>query len=207
MKKLFVFLSPLTFLLLTSCASLETKDSRLHTFHTVVLDAGHGGYDSGTRAAKGIDEKNLNLDVVQRVKPLLEAQGYHVVMTRTNDTFVPLSTRTAIANSHPDSIFVSIHFNASPKRSVSGVETYYYQHTSEPLAATLFQELCHRHPCLHRGVKKASFYVLRHNHQPATLLELGFISNRKENSVLQTPKMRQQIAGQITEGITKTRTL
>ena len=96
---------------------------------------------------------------------------------------------------------MSIHFNASPKRSASGVETYYYCYGSEPLAAPLFQELCSQRRCPRRGVKRAVFYVLSHNHCPATLLELGFVSNRKENAFLQTPKFREQIAA----GIAKSR--
>jgi len=63
-----------------------------------VLDPGHGGCDPRARAVKGMDEKNLSLDVAQRVKPLLEAEGYRVIMTRTNDTFIPLAARASIAN-------------------------------------------------------------------------------------------------------------
>ena len=199
MKKFLLLLFPLLFF--SGCALFETRDSRLHTFHTVVLDPGHGGCDPGARAVKGMDEKNLSLDVAQRVKPLLEAEGYRVIMTRTNDTFIPLATRASIANAHSDAIFVSIHFNASPKRSASGVETYYYCYGSEPLAAALFQELCSQRRCPRRGVKRAVFYVLSHNHCPATLLELGFVSNRKENAFLQTPKFREQLAKQIAAGI------
>lgn len=203
MKKFLLFLFPLFFF--SGCAVFETGDSRLHTFHTIILDPGHGGCDPGARAVKGMDEKNLSLDVAQRVKPLLEAEGYRVIMTRNNDTFIPLETRTAIANAHSDAIFVSIHFNASPKRSASGVETYYYCYGSEPLAAALFQELCRERRCPRRGVKRAVFYVLSHNHCPATLLELGFVSNRKENAFLQTPQARQQLAKQIAAGIERAR--
>ena len=203
MKKFLLLLFPLLFF--SGCALFETRDSRLHTFHTVVLDPGHGGCDPGARAVKGMDEKQLSLDVAQRIKPLLEAKGYRVIMTRTNDTFIPLETRTGIANAHSDAIFVSIHFNASPKRSASGVETYNYCYGSEPLAAALFKELCCQRRCPRRGVKRAVFYVLSHNHCPATLLELGFVSNRQENAFLQTPKAHEQLAKQIVAGIERAR--
>lgn len=202
----FLFFSFLLFSF-SGCALFETGDARLHMFHTVILDPGHGGCDPGARAVKGVNEKQLSLDIAQRVKPLLEAEGYRVIMTRTNDTFIPLETRTAIANAHSNAIFVSIHFNASPKRHASGVETYYYCYGSEPLAAALFQELCRQRRCPRRGVKRAVFYVLSHNHCPATLLELGFVSNRQENALLQTPKMRQQLAKQIAAGIERARTI
>lgn len=203
MKNFFYLFFPLLFF--SGCALFETADTRLHTFHTVVLDPGHGGCDSGARPVKGASEKTLALDVAQRLKPLLEEQGYRVVMTRTDDTFIPLETRVAIANAHADAIFISIHFNASPKRYASGLETYYYYSSSEPLAAALFKELCYERRCPRRGVKRSCFYVLNHNRQPATLLELGFVSHRKENAWLQTPQAREQIAKKIATGIVKAR--
>ncbi len=203
MKKISVLFFPLFLLLFSGCAVLETRDARLHTFHTVILDPGHGGYDSGTRAQKGMSEKMLALDVAQRLKPLLEKEGCQVIMTRDRDCFTSLGERVALANKSNNAIFISIHFNASPKRSARGVETYYYCHSSEPLAATLFQELCAQRRCPRRGVKREVFYVLSHNHCPATLLELGFVSNRQENAFLQTPQAREQIAQQIARGIMK----
>lgn len=205
MKKILILL-PLLLLFFSGCALLETGDSRLHTFHTIVLDPGHGGYDTGARAKKGMHEKSLTLDVAQRLKPLLEKEGFNVVMTRDRDCFIPLEERVAIANRNSNAIFVSIHFNASPKRSASGLETYYYCSSSQPLAAALFHSLCIQRHCPRRGVKRANFYVLSHNHSPATLLELGFVSNAKENALLQNPKMRQQLAEQIAYGIMKLKT-
>lgn len=179
----------------------------MHTFDTVILDPGHGGCDTGARPKKGMNEKALSLDVAERLKLLLEKEGYHVVMTRENDYFVPLEERVAIANKNSNAIFVSIHFNASPKRSASGVETYYYYSGSKPLAASLFHSLCSQRRCPRRGVKREVFYVLSHNHSPATLLELGFVSNRQENAFLQTPQARQQLAQQVATGIMKVRGL
>jgi N-acetylmuramoyl-L-alanine amidase len=189
------------FMLLSGCALFEPSSASLHSFHTVVLDPGHGGYDSGARAASGLPEKNLTLDVAQRTKPLLEARGYHVVMTRNKDVFIPLGVRTAIANQHPDAIFVSIHFNCSPSSAAKGIETYYYNRPSDQLAATILRELLPVYHTHERGVKRATYYVLHHNQRPATLLELGFVSNRSENDILQKPEIRQQLAKQIAQGI------
>ena len=80
--------------------------------NTVVLDPGHGGHDNGAMSRYGY-EKDFALDVALRTRKLLEAQHYKVVMTRSNDVFIPLKQRAAVANHLPDSIFISIHFNSS----------------------------------------------------------------------------------------------
>jgi N-acetylmuramoyl-L-alanine amidase len=193
---------PLLALLLPGCALLE-EGAGLSNFRTVVIDAGHGGYDNGAKARQGIPEKSLTLDVARRVKPLLEARGYRVVMTRTTDVFIPLGGRTAISNGHPDAAFVSIHFNCSPKRSANGVETYYYNPRSRPLAANILASIANCYGSHSRGVKFARFFVLHHNQRPATLLELGFVSNPAENAKLQDPRVRQVLAEKIAEGIAR----
>lgn len=189
-------------LLLPGCALFE-EGAGLSNFRTVVLDAGHGGYDNGAKARQGMPEKMLTLDVARRVKPLLEARGYHVVMTRTTDVFIPLGGRTGISNSHPDAAFVSIHFNSSPRRGADGVETYYYDRRSAPLATNILREIACCYGSHSRGVKYARFYVLHHNQRPATLLELGFVSNPKENAKLQDPRVRQVLAERIAAGIAR----
>lgn len=188
-------------LFLPGCALFE--GAGLSNFHTVVLDPGHGGYDNGARAAKGLPEKMLTLDVARRVKPLLEAHGYRVIMTRTTDVFIPLGGRTDISNAHPDAAFVSIHFNSSPRRAATGVETYYYDRRSAPFAANILREIAPCYGSHSRGVKYARYYVLHHNERPATLLELGFISNPGENAILQDPRVRQRLAARIAEGIAR----
>ena len=97
----------------------------------VVIDAGHGGHDTGSIGPTGYAEKELVLDVAMRLKQLVETEmGAEVVMTRTEDTFVPLETRTAIANQQQADLFISIHANSSRVRSVRGVETYFLNFTS-----------------------------------------------------------------------------
>jgi N-acetylmuramoyl-L-alanine amidase len=97
----------------------------------VVIDAGHGGHDTGTVGQRGYTEKELVLDVAQRLKQLIETElGAEVVMTRTDDNFVPLDERTLIANQQQADLFISIHANSSRVRSVRGVETYFLNFTS-----------------------------------------------------------------------------
>ena len=198
-----IFLLAASFCFLSGCALFDMNDNRLTHFHTVVLDPGHGGIDSGARAVSGWDEKKLTLDVAQRVKPLLEAHGYRVVMTRTQDVFVPLGRRTLIANEQPNAIFVSIHFNSSRSSAAHGIEAYYYNWSSEQLAERILRQLSSTHHTRKQGVKKAVFFVLHHNRCPATLLELGFISNPSENSTLQKPTTRQELAQGIAQGIAR----
>ena len=192
---------PLLVALLLSGCALEEEGAGLSDFRTVVLDPGHGGYDHGAHAVRGVDEKMLTLDVALRVKPLLEERGYHVLMTRTTDVFIPLGERTAISNAHPDAIFVSIHCNWANRRSATGVESYYFTPRSTPLARNILRDIAGCYGSHSRGVKFAQYFVLHHNVRPATLLELGFISNPQENARLQDPAVRQVIAEKIAEGI------
>ena len=99
----------------------------------IVIDAGHGGHDSGTLGVGGIEEKDVVLDVALRLgKMLHDRLGAEIVYTRANDTFVPLETRTAIANKAQADLFISIHANSSPDASARGVEVYYLNFTSDP---------------------------------------------------------------------------
>ncbi len=99
----------------------------------IVIDAGHGGHDTGTIGADGILEKDVVLDVALRVGQLLhERLGAEIIYTRSDDTFIPLETRTAIANKAQADLFLSIHANSSPDASARGVETYYLNFTSSP---------------------------------------------------------------------------
>jgi N-acetylmuramoyl-L-alanine amidase len=99
----------------------------------VVIDAGHGGQDHGTTGPSGFTEKELVLDVAQRLGALLiERMGSEVFYTREDDTFIPLEERTRFANQKRADLFISIHANSSPSRKASGVETYYLNFTTAP---------------------------------------------------------------------------
>jgi len=99
----------------------------------IVIDAGHGGHDSGTIGVDGLEEKDVVLDVALRLGRLLhERLGAEIIYTRSDDTFIPLETRTAIANKSQADLFLSIHANSSRDSSARGVETYYLNFTSQP---------------------------------------------------------------------------
>jgi N-acetylmuramoyl-L-alanine amidase len=99
----------------------------------IVIDPGHGGHDTGTIGPNGLEEKDLVLDVSRRLGKLLQTRlGAEVIYTRRDDTFIPLETRTAIANQEAADLFVSVHANSSRDSDARGVETYYLNFTSSP---------------------------------------------------------------------------
>src|ERR1700736_2019391 len=167
----------------------------------VVIDAGHGGFDRGGIPGQRVAEKTMTLDVAQRLKAVLTAYGYRVVMTRDSDVFVPLGTRVAIANSYRDAIFVCIHFNATPRRSASGIETYFYSSQSLPLASAIHYYVAGGAPSANRGVRRRGFFVLRRTAIPSVLVECGFLTNPNEAQYAQSAAYRQKLALEIAHGI------
>lgn len=175
------------------------KERRLTT--TVIIDAGHGGFDRGGIPRQRVPEKIMTLDVAQRLRAVLEANGYLVRMTRNSDVFVPLPTRVAIANSHRDAIFVSIHFNSARRAGANGIETYFYSRESLPLASAVHYHVASGAPSPNRGVRRRGYYVLRRTRVPAVLVECGFLTNPTEARYAQTSSYRQQLAEEIARGI------
>ena len=166
----------------------------------IVIDAGHGGHDIGANDSL-VYEKHINLDVSRRLKRTLQDAGYRVVMTRETDRYIPLSTRAEIANRQRNALFVSVHFNSSWKRKVTGIETYYRGSTSKAFATYIQSQLIRHIRSTDRGVKTANFAVLRRTRHPAVLIEGGFISNSTERSALLDPKYRQVVADSIARGL------
>jgi N-acetylmuramoyl-L-alanine amidase len=168
---------------------------------TVVIDAGHGGHDRGGIPGQRVAEKDMTLDVAQRLRSVLAASGFRVVMTRDSDVFVPLPTRVAIANSYRNAIFVCIHFNATQRRGAGGIETYFYSGDSLPLASAVHSYVVGGAPSSNRGVRRRGFYVLRKTNIPAVLVECGFLTNPTEAAYAQSASYRQKLAEEIAAGI------
>src|SRR5207237_1699144 len=167
----------------------------------VLIHAGHGGYDRGVIPGQRVPEKTMTLDVAQRLKAVLTAYGYRVVMTRDSDVFVPLGTRVAIANSYRDAIFVCIHFNAARRGSANGIETYFYSSQSLPLASAIHYYVAGGAPSPNRGVRRRGYYVLRKTTIPAVLVECGFLTNPNEGQYALSPSYRQKLAEEIAAGV------
>jgi N-acetylmuramoyl-L-alanine amidase len=193
---------------------------------TVVLDAGHGGFDKGARSSYGT-EKEYALDVARQLRPLLQAKGFKVVMTREHDVFLPLELRANIANQTHDSIFVSIHFNATSNTAATGFEIYSLTPRGAPstadnalalsfanmqagsavdaqsfeLSVAVFHSMLGHIAEVDRGIKRARFAVLRRTTVPAILVEGGFLSETNDSRSVANPAWRVKLAGAISAGI------
>ena len=196
-----LFLVSLLIAFLQCGSSYAAQTSGTSENTTVVIDAGHGGHDRGGIPGQRIAEKNVTLDVAQRLRSVLAASGYHVVMTRDSDVFVPLPTRVAIANSYHNAIFVCIHFNATNRMGASGIETYFYSRNSLPLASAVHHYVTGGAPSANRGVRRRGYYVLRKTNIPAVLVECGFLTNPTEAAYAQTASYRQKLADEIAAGV------
>jgi N-acetylmuramoyl-L-alanine amidase len=193
--------------LLPACAGLRTravKDTS-KTFSTVVVDAGHGGKDSGAYRRYGPPEKLVTLDVAERLNRKLRESQLRTVMTRSSDVFIPLDERVTIDNSQKNAIFVSIHFNDSRQRGIRGFETYYHSGVSVDLANRIQEKLMTIPHSANRGVHTANYRVLRKATFPAVLVECGYLSNRSEGNQARDWEYRELLADRIAEAIVEQR--
>lgn len=168
---------------------------------TIVIDAGHGGYDHGTTGARGTDEKDITLLTSELLASKLTAAGAEVVMTREADTFVSLRKRAAVSNQVAADAFVSIHYDANPDSSVAGFTTYYTHPHQKALASSVNSSLASSINLRNRGAQPADFLVLRENRQNAILIELGFLSNAAEERTVTTDMFREQATHGIYNGL------
>jgi N-acetylmuramoyl-L-alanine amidase len=190
-----------TFLACSSHAAKRSSSGGDGSPVTVVIDAGHGGFDRGGIPGQRVSEKEMTLDVARRLKSVLAASGYRVVMTRDSDVFVPLGTRCAIANSYRNAIFVSVHFNSATRSGASGIETYFYSRDSLSLASAIHHYVAGGAPSDNRGVRRRGYYVLRRTNMPAVLVECGFLTNPSEAAYAQNASYRQKLAEAIAAGV------
>jgi N-acetylmuramoyl-L-alanine amidase len=198
-------------------------------FDTVVLDAGHGGEDPGTKGRQGW-EKDYTLDMCQRLQKILLTKGLKVKLTRDKDTTIKdKGARTDVANAIPNSIFVSIHFN-SGHHSAAGIETYalsphgaastdhtsratdLYEHDGNDrdseniaLATAVHAMVLYKVKCLDRGIRRARWTVLTGLQRAGILFEGGFITNTAESAQVNLPEYRQGMAEAMADGILRYR--
>ena len=175
------------------------------TFNIVVVDAGHGGKDSGAFRRYGPPEKISTLDVAKRLDQKLRESQIRTVMTRNTDVFIPLDERVAIENRQKNAIFVSIHFNDSRRRGIHGFETYYHSPAARELAERIQTKLLEIPHSANRGVHTANYRVLRNAVYPAVLVECGFLSNRMEGGEARDDEYRELLADKIAEAIVEQR--
>ena len=191
-----------------------------NTKRAIFLDPGHGGSDSGA-VENGVREKDLTLSVYSKVSSRLASLGYTVLTSRNTDKDVGLVNRADQANKSNADMFLSIHFNAGGRGTAYGIETYYYKHEqgyepainkdkhnsperiekSRKLANKIQQNLLYKTGAYDRGVKRASFAVLRETSIPSILVELGFIDNQEEVNKIKTNEYQEKLADGIVDGI------
>ena len=191
---------------------------------TIILDPGHGGNDQGTFSFYGT-EKFYALDVASRLAPLLTAAGFNVVQTRTSDTYIGLEDRVQFANRHPDSLFISLHFNSGA--ATRGIETYALTPVSVPSSDNQPSALDSQpnfgnlfdaenialataiHGCImggihlpDRGIRRARFHVLKGIRMPGVLIEGGYLGGQ-DAWAINHPSYRQALAESIAAGIVR----
>ena len=169
-------------------------------FRTVIVDAGHGGKDSGARA-RGLVEKQMALDIAKRVRSEL-SPGFQVVMMRSDDHFVELDERVRIASRHGDAVLVSIHLNYG-SRSRAGPETYYWRTDSYSLAKRIQQQLSVVAPYEsgNAGLVRRRLRLTRNPTIPCILVECGYLTNSREAGMLASASYRERLAKAITRAI------
>ena len=171
----------------------------------ITVDAGHGGSENGAIGCLGDKEKDINLDVAQRLERILITRGAKVVMTRNTDEKVSLSKRVEIANENDSSIFVSIHSNALPdsKNPIDyrGSGTYYYYPQAKTLAEEILSSLNTDANTQNDGVHQASFAVVRNTKAISVLVELAYLINPEDNALLINKDFRQKCAVAIANGL------
>lgn len=181
--------------------------------HVIVIDPGHGGSDAGATGPTGVSEKSVSLAVSLKAQKLLTASGYRVVMTRTTDVdvaapgvsdAVELQARVDKAPSNAE-IFISVHCNAFSNGNARGMETYHAPGAVKGtrLATLLNEELERLGGLDNRGVKGARFYVMTHSKCAASLIELGFITNPREEKLLASDDYQLKLAQAITNAVNR----
>jgi N-acetylmuramoyl-L-alanine amidase len=188
---------------------------------TIVIDPGHGGVETGAIGPTGLYEKDANLGIALKLKPLLEAAGARVLMTRTADTrcaspaelagaadplHYDLNCRTVVANTGGADLFLSIHNNASSTTTVRGSEAYFTSDNlnapqSQVLARLLESNMTTALGTYNRGIGDEDFYVIKYTNAPAALAEVAYITNGAEENLLKMDLFRQQTAQALFQGV------
>ena len=187
---------------------------------TVIIDAGHGGFDGGASANDGTIEKDINLSISKKLYKLLRLSGYNVTMTRDTDTGTEdddtqsihmrkksdLFNRLQIMKDNPDAVFVSIHLNKFTTSAASGAQVFYTKNYNEAyiLAQSVQQSITSLiQPENTRVVKQGtdSTYLLKNAATPAIIVECGFLSNKQDLEKLKSDDYQSQMAFAICAGI------
>ncbi|WP_110111451.1 N-acetylmuramoyl-L-alanine amidase [Bacillus sp. CGMCC 1.16541] len=179
-----------------------TYESDILQSKTIVLDAGHGGNDKGAIGIQGTYEKDLTLRTVLMLEKRLKEAGATVLLTRQDDSAYALSNRVLQSRTSNADAFLSIHYNSIENAKTEGIMTYYYKEKRDYLLASHIQEQLISSTFLSdKKVRFGDYYVLRENNKPSALIELGFLSNRNEETYINSLAYQRTITTSIIEGL------
>ncbi|WP_238579244.1 SH3 domain-containing protein [Neobacillus niacini] len=172
-------------------------------YKTIVIDPGHGGIDNGATGAGGTLEKELTLRTAQLLSDKLRAAGANVLLTRSNDSFLPLPSRVRLASVNQSDAFISLHYDSNLDRSVRGMTGYYYHSYQKKLAEYVFNSTNAQTRLKSRGVQSGDYHVIRENQRKAVLMELGYLSNSAEEMTLTSGQFQENAATGLYNGLAR----
>jgi N-acetylmuramoyl-L-alanine amidase len=168
---------------------------------TIIIDPGHGGRDVGTLGYRGTFEKNITIQTATLLADRLKAAGANVILTRSNDTYISLSSRVRASHINGADAFISIHYDSIEDKTVRGTTSFYYHTFQKGLASSLHSAVLQYTNLKDRGVRYGDYHVLRENKQYAVLLELGYLSNPTEEILIKSQQFQEQAAIGIFQGL------
>jgi len=171
--------------------------------YKIVIDAGHGGSDPGASSISNKQEKDFTLAVANKLYKLLqETPSVQTIMTRTDDSYPTLQDRVDLANNAKADLFISIHGNKFEQNpAISGTETYYYDEKSLEFARLVHRYVVEAAGLPDRNVRQANFKVLRDTTMPAVLLEIGYLSNERDEKLMLSESFQNKVAASIVDAI------
>ncbi len=200
--------------------SFSVNSGNIKSFRTVIVDAGHGGADGGTTGIDGSVEKEINLQIAQKLKTMLNLYGFNVVMTRESDDSIhdssasslrqkkisDIHNRLKIINSNTDALFISIHQNHFENSSVHGTQVFYSKNNvlSQKLAQCVQDSVVKNTQSDNsKQIKKSGteIYLLYHSHNPSIMIECGFMSNSDDVKLLHDDAYQKKLVLSIADGI------
>ncbi len=201
---LFVTLSIVAFILYYTLPHSFASNDQI-----IVIDAGHGGKDPGTTSVTGTYEKDIVLTIAFYVEEALKERGYQVIMTRTDDSFIPLNERVAIATRANAQLFISLHANAlTTKPDIYGLQVLYYPDElgkNKAISESFIDSLSTSLKIPNRGaIARNDLVVLRDTSMTSLLIETGFLTNEKEAKLLEQPSYQKKMARAIANTIEQT---